>query len=482
MPDTLTRLELDAGTSLDQIAPLRSAIDQLLSRWAESTGQQRSDVKRQLQAKLDDSTIPVAGDTLEDYIRDWLEPFILSASANADPCNLSNMTSVPLVWCSEFSRLCTLLNQNVVSAKSAGAFGDCEAFVLKRLYEIVFRHPCESDLVPGMLTSGGSTANLSSLWIARNNGPSKLKSVILGSKLMHYSIVKSADILGLGKDAIRFVPTDKDYRCDISALKNQVWQSERSGESILAIVGVAGTTEVGSIDPLSEMGQLAAELGSWFHVDATWVGGALFSETYRDRLAGLELADSLAMDCHKQMFLPVAQALVLLKDAQSQQAIRHTAEYLFHDHNDRGLHAVDGSRDASVLLLHAALHLLGRDGYARIATKTLATAERFAQQVKDSDCFQLLTEPQSNLVAYRFRPPTRQLSSSELDQLNEQVYHRQVREGRGRVSLSRMPIGPETSKSSIFRAVFSNPQTAHEHASIVLKEQQQYGYEAMDHD
>ncbi|MCA9126849.1 MAG: hypothetical protein KDB22_07185 [Planctomycetales bacterium] len=489
MVDSLSRLGLESQTKTDEFSPLRQTVDELIDQWASSSPQQRADVRSVIQSKLNQYSIPPSKGSLEAYIDQWLEPLVLSASGNADPCNLSNMTSVPLAWTAEFRRLSTLLNQNLVSAKSSGAFGECESAVLRDLYKVVFCRTAESKLVPGMLTSGGSMANLSALWIARNNRfpngcSSDTPSAIVGSRLMHYSIAKAVDILGLGPRALRFVATDEDYRCDIAALRNELERLRAEGRNILAMVGVAGTTEFGSIDPLEEMGELAEQFDCWFHVDAAWIGGALFSAAYRTPLKGLERGDSIALDCHKQMHLPVAQAMVLLRDARTLTAIHHSADYLFHDEEDRGLHAIDGSRDASILLLHAALHILGREGYAELADRSLATAKDFADRLRSSECFQLLSPPQSNLVAYRFVPPQsctprlQPLDPSVINRLNEQIFERQVREGRGRVSLSRVQLEEEGPKNTIFRAVFSNPQTTLEDALLVLQEQARYGRDA----
>eukprot|EP00487_Bulimina_marginata_P004175 TRINITY_DN20056_c0_g1_i1.p1 TRINITY_DN20056_c0_g1~~TRINITY_DN20056_c0_g1_i1.p1 ORF type:complete len:124 (+),score=17.35 TRINITY_DN20056_c0_g1_i1:118-489(+) len=111
-------------------------------------------------------------------------------------------------------------------------------------------------------------------------------------------------------------------------MRDKAHELQSQGIKVMAIVGVAGTTETGNIDPLDDMADLSHELGCHFHVDAAWGGATLLSQTYRPLLKGIERADSITIDAHKQMYVPMGAGLVLFKDPAATDAIEHHAEYI----------------------------------------------------------------------------------------------------------------------------------------------------------
>ncbi len=186
----------------------------------------------------------------------------------------------------------------------------------------------------GSFTSGGSQSNLTALLLAREKAmPAGLQGeasrpVILCSELAHFTIAKSARVLGLGPEAVVCVPADPAFRMDIPALEAIMTRLKAEGRKVIALVATAGTTDFGSIDPLPELVQLARREGIWLHVDAAFGGGALLSNHHAHLLEGLGEADSIALDFHKMLFQPVACGVLLLRDPQDFAPLAMHADYL----------------------------------------------------------------------------------------------------------------------------------------------------------
>ena len=172
-------------------------------------------------------------------------------------------------------------------------------------------------------------------------------------------------------------------------------RSNRSGEEkgtrIVAIAGIAGTTETGSVDPLEEMADLAHEANTHFHVDACWGGSALLVDEYRPLLKGIEKADSVSIDAHKLLYCPMAMGLVLFQNEKDLNTIKQSSQYVIRRNSvDMGRFTVEGSRPFDSLKPWAALKILGRDGYrlllrsARENTEYLAGDSRWVRQLRNA--------------------------------------------------------------------------------------------------
>ncbi|WP_291784684.1 aminotransferase class V-fold PLP-dependent enzyme [Cecembia sp.] len=172
----------------------------------------------------------------------------------------------------------------------------------------------------GNLTSGGSIANLIALTAARDKYGVKNEkipnSVIYLTPQTHHCIQKSLRIIGLEDVIIRYIPVDERYKMDTEALERQIQADQSEGLFPYLVIGSAGTTDVGAIDPLDEIGQISQRHGLWFHVDGAY-GGFFIMTSKKDLFRGLEKADSLVIDPHKSLFLPYGIGAVLVKDAEA---------------------------------------------------------------------------------------------------------------------------------------------------------------------
>lgn len=192
----------------------------------------------------------------------------------------------------------------------------------------------------GVFTSGGSQSNFQALLIARNHAvvelrldpsntglrlPALLEKLrIFTSADSHFSIRKSASMLGLGFDAVVSVGCAADHRMDPSQLAAAIAAARSAGLVPMAVVATAGTTDFGAVDPLAELAALARGYGAWFHVDAAYGGGLMVSNRYRHLLDGIRLADSVTVDFHKTFFQPVSSSALLVRDGAM---LRHVTYY-----------------------------------------------------------------------------------------------------------------------------------------------------------
>ncbi|BFO21748.1 hypothetical protein SHKM778_81360 [Streptomyces sp. KM77-8] len=182
----------------------------------------------------------------------------------------------------------------------------------------------------GVFTSGGTQSNLQALLLAREESKTgdlgKLR--VFASEAGHFSVQKSAKLLGLGPDAVVSIPVDHDKRMQTVALARELERCAQQGLVPMAVVATAGTTDFGSIDPLPGIAELCAAHGAWMHVDAAYGCGLLASLKHRDRIAGIERADSVTVDYHKSFFQPVSSSAVLVRDAATLRHATYHAEYL----------------------------------------------------------------------------------------------------------------------------------------------------------
>jgi glutamate decarboxylase len=460
------------------------------------------------------SHIPGGSMPLEDYLEVLKEDVVPYANRIASPRCLAHMNQGLPTFMQPLARLVAAMNQNLTKADASRALTLCERQSLAMMHRLVFgcradfyQHhagDCESTL--GIVTSGGTLANLTALWCARNAAlgpggdfqgvereglPAALRyhgyreAVIIGPESMHYSFAKAAGLLGLGEQGLVRVPIDERGRMDAGALRATVAACQARGACIIAIVGVAGSTDAGAIDPLAEVAEVARQAKVHFHVDAAWGGPLLFSAKHRNRLAGIEQADSVTIDGHKQMYLPLGIGLLLLRDPHAARAIEKRAHYLSRPGSaDLGRRSLEGSRPGTSLFLHAGLHVFGREGYAALVEQSIRKARWLAERIEDLPDFELLAEPDSNVVLYRYVPAAWRdrlmvgdltpADHEALNRFNERLHKAQRRAGRtyvSRTTIFHTSHGRDVPVVAL-RAVIANPLTTEKDLAAVLQDQQ----------
>jgi glutamate decarboxylase len=467
----------------------------------------------EIEASFSNFAIPEEPTYVSDYTEFVKQNLVAQSVHTAAPGFVGHMTSALPYFMLPLTRLMTALNQNLVKVETSKAFTPLERQVLAMLHHLIYR--CPDDFYPpwihnsqaalGTFCSGGTIANTTALWVARNRffAPDdtfrgiaqeglaralKHRGVdgiaVLVSERGHYSLGKAADLLGIGRDSLIKVKTAENNRIDLKALRQECQRLQDQNIRPLALVGIAGTTETGNIDPLGVMADFAQELGCHFHVDAAWGGPTLFSETHRHLLAGIERADSVTIDAHKQLYVPMGAGMVVFKDPTAVSAIEHHAAYILrHGSKDLGSHTLEGSRPGKALLVHGGLSIMGRKGYELLIDLGIERARTFAEMIRQHPDFELTSEPELNILTYRYcpaaiqqllatAPPAEQANiNALLDQVCQLLQKHQREAGKTFVSRTRLRMARYGEEITVLRSVLANPLTTDEILVSVLTEQ-----------
>ncbi|WP_306327401.1 pyridoxal phosphate-dependent decarboxylase family protein [Streptomyces venezuelae] len=277
----------------------------------------------------------------------------------------------------------------------------------------------------GVFTSGGSQSNLQALLLAREEAKtdqvSKLR--IFSSECSHFSVQKSAKLLGLGQDAVVSIPVDRNKRMQSVVLAAELAACRAEGLVPMAIVATAGTTDFGSIDPLPEIAALAEEYGAWMHVDAAYGCGLLASRTRRHLLDGIERADSVTVDFHKSFFQPVSSSAILVRDGATLRHATYHADYLnpLRTVAERIPNQVDKSlqttRRFDALKLWMTLRVMGADGIGELFDEVCDLAAEGFDLLAADPRYDVVVAPQLSTLVYRYIPAGA-ASPEEIDRAN----------------------------------------------------------------
>jgi len=345
-----------------------------------------------------------------------------------------NPTPLPIgVWA---DTLTSMLNQNAGAWRNGPTSATIEARVLRWLCDLLGYGPNSY----GTLASGGSEANLIALKCARDAAHREIKNVgvravaadltIYASEQCHYSIEKSADILGMGRDLVRKIPTDSQFHIELDALRDAIASDRAAGKIPCCIVGVAGATSTGVLDSLPELAAIARENNCWYHVDAAYAGALAFSDKHKSKLNGIELADSITIDPHKWMFVPFACGATLVRDGKLvlRDAFDITVEYLAEDRGGADVefdffrYGQMGTRRFNSLKLWMAMKFMGRKGYAETVERQIELTKHLAERIDQLDEFERVSPVETAVCCFRFAPKALGgMNDTELDALQGQV-------------------------------------------------------------
>lgn len=295
-----------------------------------------------------------------------------------------------------------------------------EANVVRWLCEIV-GYPRSAG---GVLTSGGSIANLTALVTARSErlGEDFLDGTLYASDQVHHSVGKAAVLAGLRRRNVREIPTDSAFRLRLDELERAIARDRRRGRRPFLIVASAGTTNTGAVDDLGAAADLAAGEGMWLHVDAAY--GGLFALTERGRsvLAGIERADSVTLDPHKGLFLPYGTGALLARDPGALRRVHGTgADYMPAMQEDPDLVdfcelSPELSRGFRGLRAWLPIKMHGIGVFRRSLDEKLDLARWAAGELRRIPGVEVLAEPALSIVVFRLRPPA--LDPGEVNALN----------------------------------------------------------------
>lgn len=466
----------------------------------------------QVEKDFAEFAVPENPEFVSQHAETLLKKLVAHSVNTYSPTFIGHMTSALPYFHLSLAKLLVGLNQNLVKIETSKAFTPLERQVLGMMHELVYgqsenfyqQHLHSAQRSLGAFCSGGTVANMTALWVARNKmlksrqgfkgvareglaaglshyGYNKL--AILSSRRGHYSLSKAVDLLGIGRDQMLTIDCPSQMLSAEKALQLGK-RFECEGNKILSLVGIAGTTETGHVDPLDELADVAEELGCHFHVDAAWGGATLFSSNNRGILKGIERADSVTLDAHKQMYVPMGAGMVLFKDPEDSNAVRHHAQYILRaGSKDLGATTLEGSRNGMAMMVYSSLHILGRKGYELLIDQSIAKAKLFAGLIEQHPDFELITIPTLSLLTYRVRPESISNKmaideddmgnlNTQLDQLTVEVQKQQREAGISFVSRTRLTTEdyPKTA-ITVFRVVLANPLTTEQDLQDILNEQ-----------
>ncbi|WP_394823163.1 pyridoxal phosphate-dependent decarboxylase family protein [Pendulispora albinea] len=261
----------------------------------------------------------------------------------------------------------------------------------------------------GLVTTGGSMATLTAVVAARHQRLGEVieRGTIYVSPYTHHCCAKAGAIAGIPASRVRKVPTTEDLRMDVAAARRMIEADRAEGLRPFLVVGSAGTTDTGAIDPLGELGELARGEDMWFHVDAAYGGFFQLTARGRSRLAGIEAADSITLDPHKGLFLPYGTGMLLVRDPSALHAAYSGSGYVLQD-IDGGAALPDYAelgpeltREFRGLRLWLPLHLHGVSAFRMALDEKLDLSEYVHRELKREPRLELPWTPQLSVVAFR---------------------------------------------------------------------------------
>jgi aromatic-L-amino-acid decarboxylase len=389
-----------------------------------------------------DEPLPASGRGAEETLRRLADPVVRHGQRLTAPGFLGWITTGPTVV-PTVAALATALAGTQRYLGHTGNF--LEELALRWLAQA-----CGVVGMDGVFSSSGSVANLLALGAARQRAYERLghdpardglagapRGRVYSSTELHHSIIKAAGVLGLGRSGVVLLPVDGRQRVDVAALRRAVAADVAAGLVPVAVVGAAGSTNTGAVDDLAALADVAAEHGTWFHVDGAYGLFGRLDERVAERYAGLDRADSAVVDPHKWLATPSGIAATLVRDREllARAFTGEPSDYIeggfdtswtssaydamglpYHDW------ALDLTAPARGVVVWAALHELGLDGLRARVVRDNDLARRVAERARRHERLELLTEPELSICCFRYRRDG--LDQAGLDQLNQQVLRR----------------------------------------------------------
>ncbi len=335
---------------------------------------------------------------------------------------------------SPYGMLAELLRGGVNSAAEGL---DCGGYLHRQFIDWIkemLGYPMEAG---GILVGGGSEANFTGLAVARNakavvdiksqgvqSVPQKMTLYV--SDQGHESLERCVELLGLGNEALRWVPTNDECQISLDILKETIEGDRREGHHPFCVIGCAGTTNSGAFDDLNALADLCKEENLWLHVDGAFGAWVKLSDTHTQLVNGMERADSLAVDLHKWMYMPYGIGCTLVKNRLAHYSTfvyGHEAQYLKSGmeyvkdqlYNPHHL-ALPLSRSFPSLIAYMLLRAHGKNTYRRLIQQNIDQINYLAELIEKEPDMEITAPVASNIVCFRYKP--RGLGEKEVEKLN----------------------------------------------------------------
>jgi len=430
----------------------------------EKEGLHRKITLPELAGIFNQTSMPESPHLIRDVLAEIRDKVTIHSVKVGSPYYIGHMTSAVPYFMILLEMIIASLNQNQVKIETAKASSFVERELIAWVHRMIFnrsegfyRKNIQNPRVAiGNVTSGGTMSNLTALLVAREKAlpadrrfPGVRKAgmeralrhygftrlVVLTSKRGHYSIKKAANLLGLGEENVIEVPVDIHNRIDIKRLRRTIRAIKRDDQvkatrtKIMAIVGIAGTTETGNIDNLTELCDIARQEDAFFHVDASWGGTALIIDEYRNLFRGIEAADSVSLDFHKLAYCPMTMSIIVFRNERDLNNLKQVSQYVNRRESvDTGRFTIEGSRPFACLKPWASLKIIGKDGYRLLFEQAHEAMLTFKMILENSGNFEILNDPELFIINYRFVPPIIRKKVYELAEASKPSSDRTARE------------------------------------------------------
>ncbi|RSL29724.1 aspartate aminotransferase family protein [Salibacterium salarium] len=384
-------------------------------------GKRPEDIKNEIQPMME---VTKETQSLKEVLDSMEGPILKNSLHISHEKSMAHLHCPPLLSGIIAEMIIGALNQSMDSWDQSTAATYVEEEIVKKVVEKA-KLP---DTADGVFTSGGTQSNYMGLLLARDyfcqtywnqsvqqhglpEGFDRLR--IICSEEAHFTVKKSAAHLGLGEQAVVTINTDAHHRMEVEDVKQTLAQMETDNLLPFAIVATCGTTDFGSIDFLPELAEVSEEHNIWFHVDAAFGGGLLFSHSHNEKVNGLQLADSITIDFHKLLYQPISCGLFLVKDQNSFHYLSHHADYLnpVRDEEEGIVNLVNKSvqttRRFDALKFFLTIKTLGTNLLGSMIDDTLELARETANYLRGLESFFVQNvDPEMNTVVFRFEPKT----------------------------------------------------------------------------
>lgn len=407
------------------------------------------------------------GDDPTTVLDDVLTKIVENSIHVSHPTSIGHLHCPPLIPAIAAELIIGALNQSMDSWDQSST----ATYLEERLIKWVSEKLDLTSSADGTFTSGGTQSNYMGLLLARDRfcdkqwgwnvkmqglPPESHKLRILCSEDAHFTVKKSAFQLGLGEQAVVTVPTDTNKKMNTCKLTEEIERLIAAGLLPMCIVATAGTTDFGSIDPIPEVTEIAEKHGLWLHVDAAYGGALMLSQKHSHKLAGIEQADSITIDFHKQFYQPISCGAFFVKNKESFRYLAHHADYLNpeNDEEDGLVHLVSKSvqttRRFDALKLFMSLRIVGEKNFASMIDYTLHLASQAAGVMDHKDNLEVCNKtPEINAIVFRYSGG----SFDKLNELNTFIYKKILHTGTALVAKTKV-------KDQVFlKFTLLNPRT-----------------------
>lgn len=417
---------------------------------------------RQIREKLD-SALPVEGVDFERLLDDFRN-IVETSRHNGHPRMFGYVQAPGTAVAAIADLLASTLNANLTAWRSAPAAVEVERLTIDWIKQIL----TYDERAAGLFVSGGSIANMAALAAARcakapedllRKGARSLRKAmrVYLSKETHHSVAKAAALLGIGRDNVRHVNVDARYKIDIDDLVLKITQDLAAGHLPFCVVANAGTVVTGAFDPLAQISEVARRFNLWMHVDACYGGFSALAPSARPLFGAIREADSVALDPHKWLYLPVDCGCVLYRDPQTaRSSFAYEADYtrVIAQEADEAFafweYGPELSRRFRALKVWMLLKGVGARALGVAIENDLACARHLRSLVQASDDFEMLAPIELSIFCFRHVPPVlrhalanagevgQQCIQEELDTFNERLLLALQRDGSSYLSNARI--------------------------------------------